>query len=287
LSSDQIKRLGRDVDPSFDLGEFSGFGDKIVIPKKVAADCIIRYFHSDRDLLKLIAYMITREGQGMSGGTVRLKGAPQLIALIRDKNWIYDPERGGFYRDQSVTRTSDWGYLHEGVEYQLTLVSIDVIGSSELIHSNVKVDLETTLTKLRAFVLRNVEGRDGRLWFWYGDGGIAAFYGEDSCSHGVLAMQTILYYLPIFNVIENELRAESNFRLRIGIYFGSVEYKNDVSSIVSPSLKFVQEIEKNCQVPNSICISDSVYGKLADSLRNDFALTGTLQNTNIYSFIPR
>jgi len=287
LNTDQINHLARDVDPGFNLGEISGFGDKIVIPKKVAADCVIRHFASDSDLVHFVAYMISRDGQGMSGGVIRLKGVPQLVALMKERGLIYDQQAQSFKRDQSVVRTSDWGQLHEGKEYLLTLVSVDVVGSSDLIHKNVKVDLETTLSRLRAYVLRHVEIHDGRLWFWYGDGGIAAFYGEESNPHSVVSMLAILYYLPIFNVTENELRPDSNFRLRIGAHYGAVEYKTDVTSIVSPVLKMAQEIEKNFSSANSLAISEAIFSKLPPPLQRDFILQGKHQGVNIYRFEPR
>ena len=71
LRTEQINHLGRDVDSRFNLATLSGFGEKIVIPRKVAADCVLDFFRGDEQLLEFIAYMISRQGFGATGGVIK------------------------------------------------------------------------------------------------------------------------------------------------------------------------------------------------------------------------
>jgi len=286
LNTEQMNHLGRDLDPSFDMGEVTGFGNKIVIPRQTAAESILRYFNKEQSLINFIAYMISRDGQGMSGGLVQLRGIPRLINLLKEEEWIFDEKSSTFKKDQSLKRTSDWGYLQEGREYLLTVASVDVVGSSELVRTNVKIEVESTLNKMRMFIIHHSEQNNGRLWYWHGDGGIVAFYGNSSCTKAVISMLSVLYNLPVFNIVENELDSESDLRLRIGIHHGSVEYKNDVSSIVSETLKAAQDIEKNCSTANTIAISESVLNQITGGLRSKFKASKCRNGKNTHSFRP-
>ncbi len=286
MNTDQMNHLGRDVDPNFDMARVSGFGEKIVIPRKVAADCILSYFASEEKLLEFIAYMISRNGQGASGGVIRLKGSERLLEMLRENKWIYDPRMARFHRDQSETKTSGWGFMKQGEDYSLAFCSIDIVSSSELVKTNVKVDVETTLKRLRLYVQSKVNSWNGRIWFWYGDGGLAAFYGESSVSQAVLSMITTLSYLPVFNISENELRPESDIKLRVGIHYGTVEYAGDTGKMSSPDLKLSQEIEKYCADANTIAISEAALNLLQQEIRSRFVSAADFNSMKTYKYYP-
>ncbi len=286
LLTEQINHLGRDVDPKFSVAAVSGYGDKIVIPRQVAATCVIDYFNTDERLLEFVAYMLSREGQGATGGIINLKGTPALLQLLKEHNWVYDREGARFQRDQSQARTADWGFMKEGQEYHHSFASIDIVASSNLIKTNIKEDVEVTMARLRKYIYDHVEKRNGRVWSWYGDGGIAAFYGEGSTNLSVISMIQIISYLPIFNISQNELRPETDIKLRVGMHFGTAVYKTDISKILSPDLKMAMDIEKNCASPNSVAITDSVYQSLRTEVRAAFAPAGEYSNQKVYLYNP-
>ena len=285
LNTQQMAHLGREVDSSFDLYEYSGFGDKIVIPRKVAADCILQYFQAEGPILAFIAFMLSRNGQGMSGGVIRLKGEGRLLEYLRELGWEFDPENARFQKEQSVRQTG-WGFMRAGEEYTLSFASIDIVSSSELVRTNVKEDVEVTLTRLRAYIQKHVDFWDGRIWSWYGDGGMAVFHGEDSAPMSVLSMASIVNYLPVFNISENQLRPENDVKLRIGMHYGSCLYNDDVNKISSQDIKISQEIEKSFADPNSLALSEALCRLLPQEIRKSFEVSSEYRGMRVYRYHP-
>lgn len=285
LNTQQMGHLGREVDPTFDLYEYSGFGDKIVIPRKVAADCVLQYFNTEPAILAFVAFMLSRNGQGMSGGVIRLKGESRLLEYLQELGWQYDAENARFQKEQSVRQTG-WGFMREGEEYSMSFASIDIVSSSELVRTNVKEDVELTLSRLRAYIQKHVDFWDGRIWSWYGDGGMAVFHGEDSAPMSVLSMASIVNYLPVFNISENELRPENDVKLRIGMHYGSCIYNNDVNKISSQDIKITQEVEKNFADPNSLSLTEATCRLLPQEIRKSFEVTAELKGMRVYRYHP-
>ncbi|MCB1175538.1 MAG: hypothetical protein KDK39_18320 [Leptospiraceae bacterium] len=286
LNTEQMNDLGRSVDSSFNVYEFSGFGEKIVIPRKVAAECILQNFESPDALRRFIAFMLFRNGQGASGGVIHLKGHQALLSILAEAGWNFDAENGNFIKDQSLEQSHDWGYLQENQEYAMSFISIDIIASSELIRTNVKEDVEQTLTGLKSFVRQCVENWDGRLWFWYGDGGMAVFHGESCVPMSVLSMVSLLNQLPLFNIMQNELRSENDIKLRIGMHYGTAIYKKDVNQVTSPAMKYSQELEKYHSDPNSLAVSEATHQLMPEEMRRHFELVEPNAVLKIYKYIP-
>ncbi len=286
LNTQQMHHLGREIDPDFNIYDISGFGEKIVIPRKVAADCVLQHFQTPDRLLQYIAFMLSREGQGASGGVIQLKGADRLINLLREDGWNFDRANARFVRDQRVEQGSGWGFMRDGQEYPFCLASIDVVASSELVRTNVKEDVEATMKLVAAFVQRQVETWEGRVWFWHGDGGVAAFHGESSAPMCALALASVLNYLPVFNITENQLRPENDVKLRIGVHYGPCVYRSDVRLITSDDLKLAQEVEKKYSGPNCLAISSPVYRLLPQEIKRYFHEGDELRGLRIYQYNP-
>ena len=282
LNTEQIHYVGREVDPSFDLAEVSGFGDHIVIPRQVAAQCVIQYFSARDKLRDFIAKLIMLEGYGGSGGIIKLKGIEPILNELRESGFVLDREKGAFVRDQAQSKTQDWGFMREGQEYRLAFASLDIVGSSELVRTNVKVDVETTIRTLRDFVGSHVEFNNGRIWFWYGDGGMAAFIGDSCVQSAVMSCLGILAYLPVYNITRNALREESDIRLRIGVHYRSVEYHGDTSKMHSEDMERASRLEDRYGVPNSIMLSETAYNLLPDELRKYFQGAGSADFGSLY-----
>lgn len=284
LNTDQMNDLARNVDPRFDITVVSGFGNKIVIPRQVAADCVISYFQKDDGLLRFIAFMISRDGQPASGGVIHLKSSDRIIKLLREKGWIFDSDQALFIKDQTGERTADWGFLQQGNEYSHVFSSIDIVMSSEFTRLNIREDVETTLVRFRRYIYEKVEKRDGRIWSWSGDGGISVFHGENAAMQSILSMIEILNFLPLFNISKNEMRAESDIRLRIGMHYGTAVYNSDVSRIKSPDLDLAQTVEKNCANPNSIAVTGGLFQFLTPEIRAHFQSSEPIQDIPIYLY---
>lgn len=214
--------------------------------------------------------MIRREGYGGSGGIIALKGKDQLITELKSKGFVFDSEKGVFVRDQANEKTGDWGYLVEGTEYRVSLLSIDIVSSSALIRTNVKVDIESTIRSFREFVTSTVEYYNGRLWAWHGDGGLAAFASDNAPVECVMSGLSLIAKLPIYNITKNELRPENLLRIRLAGHNGQVLYYSDTNRISGDDIDRVSAIESNSAEPNSIVLSDSVYSVIPAEMQKYF-----------------
>lgn len=286
LNTTQINDLGRGVDSTFDVHTVSGFSEKIVVSRQVAASCLLDYFAGDQQIIEFINFLLSRNGQRASGGIVRLRGVERLIRAMNEKGWIYNESLTRFVRDQRLSRTSDWGVLEIGREYNLIFSSIDVVHSSHLVRTNTKDSVEVTMTRLRRYLLNYIERKNGRFWNWHGDGGLVTFYGEDSVQQAVLSMIQILSYLPVFNISQNEMDNDSDIQLRIGMHYGLAEYQHDVSKITSEDIHITMEIEKNSAISNSIVITRPVHDMLWPELRRVFFSSGFYESGPLYMYYP-
>ncbi len=285
LNTDQINDLGRHVDPSFDVRTVSGFGHHIVIPRKIAADCILSYFQKETEIIKFIEFLLNRRGLPASGGIIQLQGSDQkLIRLLADAEYVYDEVNGRLIQDQTNRKSEGWGYFQPGQEADFVFVSIDVIMSSELARINIRQDVENTMSRFRHLVFSEVEKYNGRIWKWYGDGGLAVFLQEDGTSEPIACMVRLLSRLPLFNIMQNEMRPGSEIRLRIGISHGKAAYAVPVDQITSADLELAQEIEKNCAAPNSIAMSGTFYRILPPEITKVFQSSPPWNGNDIYIY---
>ena len=284
FDAEQLDSIAKDLDPTFDMHEITGFIKSIPIPRQVAAETLLRHFRQESQFVELIGLIISNNGSYLYGTKVKIPFIDRLLKLLEGKKWIYDPRLGRFKRDQSAAQSADWGFMQEGEEYHLSFVSIDIVSNSELVLSNVKVDIENTYSKLRSYIAKHVEANDGRIWYWHGDGGLAVFHDYVGVRNSMISMISILSYLPVFNLCENELRPQDDIKLRIGINYGKAEYKNDTSKIVSEDLKLAEDLEKNFTSPNSITTSGVVYQFLPHEIRKNLEVIGEREDLKIYKY---
>ncbi len=281
-NTEQIAYLGREADPKFDLKQVSGFGNHVVIPKQVAADTIISYFETESQILHFIAILYSYEGKGISGGIVVLKDKHKLDKFLEENNLKYDSTLKKFIILQRVKKTVDWGFLESYEEYKLAFLNLDIVGSSILINTNVKMDIEATLTHFKNFIWEKTEKFNGRIWRWEGDGGLLAFLDEKGVSDAIRTGIEILYSLPIFNFTKNFLRWESQISIRIGIHFGRATFLENVSLIESEDINIVKQLEHSLGLSNSILITETAMILADNELRRFFEYYLTWNSLAIY-----
>lgn len=281
-NTEQIAYIGREADPNFNLKVISGFGEHVVIPKQVAADTVLDYFNTEYQLLNFISLLFFYEGKGISGGIVSLKEKNKLERFLNENNFYFDPNLNKFIISQEKTKNKDWGILESGQEYKLAFLSLDIVSSSELIKTNVKLDIEQTLVNFKNYTSKKIEKFNGRIWQWYGDGGLVCFLNESGVSSAIRSCIDILYCLPIFNLTLNQLRWENRISLRLSIHFGTAVYNEDVNFIDNEDIEFTRTLEHIMGVPNEVVISETAINLSDNELRKFFILYTNYKNINIY-----
>ncbi|MFN3604923.1 MAG: hypothetical protein ACK4UJ_09455 [Leptonema sp. (in: bacteria)] len=281
-NTEQIAYLGRETDSRFDLKQVSGFGNHVVIPKQIAAETIVNYFSSEQEILNFIATLFSYEGKGISGGIVTLKEKQKLDKFLYENNIKYESSLNKFIILKRDQKAEDWGFLENSREYKLAFISLDIIGSSELIKTNVRLDIESTLKNFKNFIKEHTEKHNGRIWKWEGDGGLLVFLEEMGVSNAVRCSLEILYSLPIFNLTKNFLRWENLIPIRLAIHFGRAIFFENISLIESDDINITKAIEHSLGIPNSILITDTAYILSQPELRRFFEDYTTFRNLKIY-----
>ncbi len=284
LNSDQINDIGRGFDSDFDVRRISGFGDKIRVPTQIAIDCVFEQFPEEGKLMRFLGYMLSRNGSSASGGIVKLRDPERTLNQLRGLDWVYDRARGRFQKDQSINPTPDWGFLLEGEEYRFGFASIAVADWSNLLNKNLKSDVDQSMTRLHAYVKTQVESWNGRLWSWGGEGGLAAFHGDDAGSMLTMCMISVLAFLTRFNIFENDLSLETEISLRIGAHFGGAVFKADTGNIFSPDPELALELRRKHSATNSVTVSEALYTNLRSEIAGRFRAAGSAGDTRLYRF---
>ncbi len=274
LTSDRIDELGQEVDPDFRLHELSGFGEQIRIPGQVAAQCVLDYFESDKELLRFVAHVFLNENL--------TRGRERVLELLAREDWVFDSGLRQFVKDQNVNVTDDWGYMLEGREYRLCFASVDVVRSTALADASGSPEVEQTLNRFRNYVRKYTELWNGRLWSWHGDGGRAVFQGADAVNQAAVAMVGVLLNLPVFNIQQSRLQTE--LRIRIGMHSGTAVYHSEVQQIYSHDMRTAARLEKEICDENGIALSATAHSFLKSEVQAFFAPGGELDSMRTFQY---
>lgn len=139
--------------------------------------------------------------------------------------------------------------------------------------------IRQTYNNFKNFIKGIIEKRDGRIWNWEGDGGLAAFHIKDFVKNGVLSSIDILSAMPIFNATSNFINED--ILIRIGINSGEAEFKNDIMMIDSDAIQKTKLVEKKHTYPMTISITPNTYQHLDSIVKSQFR-NETINNENIY-----
>lgn len=101
------------------------------------------------------------------------------------------------------------------------------------------------------------EKRNGRIWNWEGDGGLAAFYFSQKNNSAVLSAMEIIHELFIYNMVG--CRMDERLKVRIAVHSGPCQYRHNFEDISSDTIKKIVEIEFKYTKPDSVTFSSSVY----------------------------
>jgi len=282
--AEHLNCFAQDFDTRFDVYQLTGFSKKIPVPRQIALDCLFRHFSKEEQLVDMVSLLFANDEHFLYESRVRIPNKEKIIRNLKAKNWIYDEVMRRFKRDQAVKQSADWGFMRDGEEYQLCFASVDIVGNSQIVQSNVRVDVENTYSRLRSYIYKHIENHNGRIWYWHGDGGLAVFHDYSGIGNSMLAMITILSHLPVFNLCENELNPDTDIRLRIGINYGSAVYSSDTSKITSTDLALAEEVEKHDASPNSIAVTNVVYQYLSQEIRRYLTLKKERGDIKIYQY---
>jgi hypothetical protein len=251
--------LARRLLPGYDLHDRTGIPGSVAIPNQNAASQIVRDIIQCQLFLDFVLLLIdfSDQGKGIAGKKIAIPYLRQILNGVYQMGYIYDRSNRIFVENPKKRKTRNWGTLKKNQEYTITFLRIDIAGNTELVRKNTAGCIEDTYTALRDIVIDSVEKRNGRIWGWDGDGGLAAFCFGNMNESAVLCAMEILHELFIYNCVSCPV--ESGVQVRLAVHGGAFEYTPDPEELQnSETVKAVNEIEHKHTSLNHVSISHPV-----------------------------
>jgi len=281
---DLMEKVARKVIPDYDVYERSGFPSSIPIPRVDAARQILRDFVRENYFLKLIESLLDVHQHGDMGREIRIPLLSRIIAEVEDQGFTYSKQKGVFVEETKSGRARNmgWGTLREGRSYELALLRIDIVGNSDLVRRYPKTAIGATYAGVRDIITRLVERRDGRIWSWEGDGGLAAFYFIDKTIQATLCGMEILHELFLFNLLGTSL--PESVSTRLAVHAGPCKFLASAKESDGDVIRRVELLESRYTRPDCLTVSSGVFMDLGSKLSPLFVQVNGPESSSIYRY---
>jgi class 3 adenylate cyclase len=253
--------VARRLFDNYDLYERTGFPKNLSIPNRNAASQIVRDIRESGRFLEFVTLLIESHETGLKGRKYRVPYLREIVGEMMREGLIYDEATKLFFEDPRMRRTKNWGVLREQVEYLFTFLRLDIVGNTDLVRRNDEGAVKETYQEFREIVQGIVERRNGRVWNWEGDGGLAAFHFSNKDNHAALSAMEIMNELYLYNLMR--CRLHDPLSVRMAVHSGPCEYRERFEEIHSDTIRAVWELESRFTKPNTASFSGMVYRSLS------------------------
>ena len=283
FNSDEISEIGALVLRKFDLHKLTNRHHHVTVPVRDASQTLVEACEEKKKVSDLVQLIIEADGSLLMGRRVTVKDLEIFLSNLARAGYVYDFDKRRLRESsRDLTELPNWGALREGREYEVTVASVDIVGSSSLVKSAGQRTMERVYYQFWAFLRDRLSHYDGRIWTWAGDGGMMAFAMKKDAERAVQCALEIQATMPVFNARpENPLR--DPIAVRIGLDRGTVRYMNDPGRIISEAINFAAHLEKASTEPGGVSISDSLSRELPASLRTLFSPNGIFEGREVFT----
>ncbi len=257
MTTNIMVALARQIIPHYDLHQKTGIPRSVAVPNLTAAQQIVKDVIAEQSFLDFVLLLVKTSDQGYMGRRYAIPYLRQLINGVIDLGYIYDSVNDIFVENPQLRRTRNWGTLKDNYTYDFAFLRLDIVGNSQLVKECDDATIQQSYNDLREIVQLSVKKRNGRIWGWDGDGGLAAFFYGNKNQSAVLAGMEVLHELFLYNYTRNPLSRP--LRVRTAVHSGSMEYSDkeeDISS--SEVVKQVEELEHSYTKPGQLSLSEVV-----------------------------
>ncbi|MFW5686322.1 MAG: hypothetical protein ACOC0O_06685 [Spirochaetota bacterium] len=270
---------------NYDLHERTGFPQSVPIPNRNAARQIVDDLAASDKFLDFAALLIEVERLGMEGRTYRFPRLNAIVNEILETGYRYDESTRTFVEDSSIRTTRNWGVLKEGETYIMAFLAVDVVGNSALVREYGRSAMSELYAELRGMVADACERRNGRLWGWEGDGGIAAFTFEEQNQRATLSGIEIVNELFLYNLTDCPL--DDGLHARVTVHNGPCEYSETGAELKTDTVKRVWEIDSRFGITDTLVVSDSVFPSLERPIAERLHPLGVACDREFYTYRVR
>lgn len=268
--SEQIDELGRLVFGEFDVYCLLKVERHVTMPPRSAAECLVGHCRKNEHFRALIQLLVETNGSKLLGKPVYVDGIEQFLEGLTRGGLVYDFERRRLIQQKDdPVEMPNWGSLRDGREYPISICSVDLVGSSELVKKHGLRRMRKVYFLFRHFMKEKLRAHNARVWSWNGDGGIVALAFKDHESRAIRFALDIQLSMPIFNT-KPDMPIEDEVQFRIGIDSGKVRYTSDTGAIVSEVINYAAHLEKKAAKPGGIAVSQSLLDAVSPRLARPF-----------------
>jgi class 3 adenylate cyclase len=277
LNSDQIDEIGRFLMKHHSSHSSLGIHNHVTVSSRKAAAALIEECSENRCEEDLLKFIIEIDGEKLLGKRVEFSGLENFMNALARIGYIYDPKKRKLKRiREQLEEMPNWGALKSGKEYEVSVASLDIVGSSELVKQHGQKKMEKLYYMFWNLLRRLLSVYDGRIWSWQGDGGLAAFALKRHHERAVLFAMELQQLMKVFNVNPRKPIADE-IELRIGLDAGPVKYMNDPGQIISDTINYAAHLEKSFTDPGGITISKELLDALPESMLRNFNEKGEFE----------
>jgi len=283
LVADQIEALGQMLVPGLDIHELSGKRKNFTISPRVAAQVLIAYLTERRQLADFIKLLVEMDESMVLGKELRIEGLEFFLQQLTETGLVYDIKKRKIVPvKEDLSKRADWGVLKNGRKYDVTIASMDIVGSSELVKKYGRKTMEKFYSFFWASLSERLSYYNGRIWSWAGDGGLIAFAFKQHQIRSVRFALEIQRIMPIINTHTRNPLVEA-VAVRIGMHTGKVAFMADTGKIISDVINMASHLEKNGTEPGAVSLSDELWNLLPEKMRTLFVSGGDFEGLEKYT----
>jgi class 3 adenylate cyclase len=159
LPVEMMIRIAQLVSPEYDIYRRSGLTEGMPISNKDAAQRIVADLIEDGFFIDFVETLIRINKEGYMGRAYPLKGLNDVITGLIQEGYSYDEAADQFFENQWERISQNWGRLKDGDERRMTILRLDMVGSSSLVKQNSGDAIDRAYNDLRAIITKSVISR--------------------------------------------------------------------------------------------------------------------------------
>jgi class 3 adenylate cyclase len=272
-----VDELGRLVFRQYSTHSVAGEDKHITISRHRGAQLLVEQAEMRgriADLVKLIADL---DGSHFQGRHLDVDGIEVFFNGLARAGMAYDANhRRLYYNREEIQQLKNWASLRDGRTYEISVISLDIVGNSQLVRDNGARKMEQFYYELWRFLGKKITDYDGRIWSWAGDGGLMAFTFKGHVNRCVKCAIDIQISLPLFN-ISSENPLNERVALRIAANTGQLRFYSDTGRIVSDVINYAVHLEKGGTAPGCVSLTERVAALTDPKTLTIFEDAGTFE----------
>jgi len=271
LGVDMMTRIALIVFGDYDLYGRAGYPVTVPVPPQTAAKQVVSDVVREGKFLQFVEALIKIEREGYYGRKYPIACLRELIKAVMNEGYFFDQDSNLFVENRQVTCTPNWSRINEGEEATFAFLRIDIVQNSAIVRANMRKTVEKAYDRLRETVKHACEKRNGRLWLWEGDGGLASFYFGGKNAHATLAGMEILHEVFWYNTVNHEL--QTPLSVRLAAHAGLARFYSEEAELKkNETIREIIEVEGKFTPPDTLAVTPNVFLSLDRVIGERFTL---------------